>query len=154
ETLQALAPTDKHSTPTPAISRSLIPSPSSLLVFAWIGGVTISMIPMVVGLWKIRLLRRSGLPWLDGQKAASRLAIDTGTRRRVEVLIHEALPGSIVDGMLRPAVLLPLEAQAWEREDLNRALMHELEHVRRCDVALHSLARLVSAVYWFHPLVW
>jgi hypothetical protein len=32
--------------------------------------------------------------------------------------------------------------------------MHELEHVRRCDVVVRSLARAVCAVYWFHPLVW
>ncbi|MGH7868614.1 MAG: TIGR03435 family protein, partial [Candidatus Dormibacteraceae bacterium] len=56
--------------------------------------------------------------------------------------------------MLHPAILLPADAQAWEREDLNRALMHELEHVRRGDIVSHPLARAVCAVYWFHPLVW
>jgi hypothetical protein len=33
-------------------------------------------------------------------------------------------------------------------------LVHELEHIRRGDWTLHILARLVCALYWFHPLVW
>jgi uncharacterized protein (TIGR03435 family) len=33
-------------------------------------------------------------------------------------------------------------------------MLHELEHVWRCDYLSHCLARTVCAVYWFHPLVW
>jgi beta-lactamase regulating signal transducer with metallopeptidase domain len=57
-------------------------------------------------------------------------------------------------GVLNPAIVLPSNAEKWELEDLNRALIHELEHVRRLDRVSQCLARSVSAVYWFHPLVW
>jgi len=57
-------------------------------------------------------------------------------------------------GVLRPVVILPEDAQSWDEKDLERALVHELEHVRRYDWAIHCLARAVCAVYWFHPLVW
>ncbi len=70
------------------------------------------------------------------------------------MLLHEELPGPIASGMLHPAVLFPLDAQSWGTEDLNRALVHELEHLRRGDVVTHCLARAICAVYWFHPLVW
>src|SRR5207302_9963933 len=53
-----------------------------------------------------------------------------------------------------PAIVLPQDAPAWEMEDLNRAIVHELEHVRRGDWLSHCIARVVCAVYWFHPLVW
>ena len=66
---------------------------------------------MIVGLRNLRLLRRSGLPWTDGQTVADSLALETGIRRRVEVLLHEALPGPIASGMLHPAILLPRDAQ-------------------------------------------
>ena len=82
------------------------------------------------------------------------LSLESGFRRRVEVLLHEELPGPIASGMLHPVVLFPLDAQTWGTEDLNRALVHELEHVRRGDVFTHCLARVICAVYWFHPLVW
>lgn len=57
-------------------------------------------------------------------------------------------------GVAHPAIVLPSEAQSWPAEDLNRALVHELEHVRRADWVSHGLARALCAAYWFHPLVW
>jgi BlaR1 peptidase M56/Protein of unknown function (DUF3738) len=56
--------------------------------------------------------------------------------------------------MLRPAIVLPRDAENWNPEDLDRAIVHELEHVRRGDSLSHCLARAICAVYWFHPLVW
>jgi uncharacterized protein (TIGR03435 family) len=72
----------------------------------------------------------------------------------VEVLLHESLPAPVTCGIVRPAIMLPPDTQEWEGEDLNRAIVHELEHVRRFDWASHCLARIACAVYWFHPLVW
>ena len=57
-------------------------------------------------------------------------------------------------GLRRPAVILPIDARAWTNEDLARALMHEIEHVRRGDWATQCLARAACSFYWFHPLVW
>jgi uncharacterized protein (TIGR03435 family) len=82
------------------------------------------------------------------------LAMESGIDRNVEVLLHEAAPGPMTCGVLHPAIVLPADAPAWAPDDLNRALTHELEHVRRADWVSHCLARLVCAIYWFHPLVW
>ena len=57
-------------------------------------------------------------------------------------------------GVIAPAIVLPADAQQWSPEDLRRAIVHELEHVRRADWLTHCLARVACAVYWFHPLVW
>jgi bla regulator protein blaR1 len=136
---------------TPQASRFSL---SALLLAGWIIGTAVFLLPVVTGLWQIRVLRRSGLPWLRGQSAAETLAFDAGVHRRVEVLLHEALPGPITCGVLNPAILLPRDAESWPREDLSRAIVHELEHVRRDDSATRYLARAVCALYWFHPLTW
>ena len=127
---------------------------SVLLLAGWIVGAAVFLVPVITGLWQIRSLRRSGLPWLDGQSVAETLALDAGIHRRIEVLLHEALPGPITCGVLHPAVVLPRDAESWPREDLSRAIVHELEHVRRGDSATRFLARAVCALYWFHPLTW
>src|SRR6202050_2056045 len=57
-------------------------------------------------------------------------------------------------GVAHPAIVLSPDAQTWDGEDLGRAIVHELEHVRRRDWLSQCLARAVCAVYWFHPLVW
>jgi uncharacterized protein (TIGR03435 family) len=57
-------------------------------------------------------------------------------------------------GVFRPVIILPIDAAAWPAEDLRRAVVHELEHVRRGDWVSQCGARIVTACYWFHPIVW
>ena len=120
-------------------------SPSAVLLVMWMGGVVLSLLPMFVGLWRVRSLRHSGLPWADATAMVP---------TRVEVLVHEAVAGPMTCGVLHPAIVLPADAQTWDAQDLNRALVHELAHVRRGDWLIHCLSRAVCSVYWFHPLVW
>jgi uncharacterized protein (TIGR03435 family) len=127
---------------------------SNLLLAGWIAGVAIFLLPVGIGLWQIRLLRRSGLPWRRGQSLAETIALDAGVHRRVEVLLHEGVPGPMTCGIVHPTIVLPQDAESWNEEELSRAFVHELEHVRRGDWLTHCIARIVSAVYWFHPLVW
>jgi beta-lactamase regulating signal transducer with metallopeptidase domain len=94
------------------------------------------------------------MPWRQGQPAVDALARGAGIPGRVEVLLDESLSGPMTCGALRPAILLPVDAPEWSAEDLERAIVHELEHVRRRDWAIQCVARAVCAVYWFHPLVW
>jgi uncharacterized protein (TIGR03435 family) len=129
-------------------------SPFTLLLVGWAAGAALFLLPVAIGLFQIRSLRRSGLPWRHGQPVVEALALDAGIHRHVEVLLHEALPGPMTCGVVRPAIVLPRDAENWNQEDLNRALVHELEHVRRGDSVSRCLARIACAVYWFHPLVW
>jgi uncharacterized protein (TIGR03435 family) len=134
--------------------RSNGPSLSMLLFTGWMAGMALFLTPVVMGLWEVRSLRRSALPWRRAQPVVDRLAREAGIQRGVEVLLHATLPGPMTCGALHPAVVLPQEAETWEAEDLTRAILHELEHVRRADWLSHCLARALCAVYWFHPLVW
>ena len=127
---------------------------SAVLFAVWMTGTVFFLLRMTFGILQVRRLRRSGLPWRDGQSIVDELARDAGIRRRVDVLLHESLAAPVTCGFVRPAILLPPDTQAWAAEDLNRAIVHELEHVRRFDWASHCLARMACAVYWFHPLVW
>ncbi len=136
---------------TPSVSRISL---SNLLLLGWAVGVVALILPVIVGLWQIRLLRRSGLPWRGGQSVVDSLALSAGIRRRIEVLLHEKTPGPMMCGVASPAIVLPLDAETWNSEDLNRAIVHELEHVRRGDSASRCFARAICAVYWFHPLIW
>jgi beta-lactamase regulating signal transducer with metallopeptidase domain len=126
-----------------AVPQSAGLSPSALLLTAWIGGTALFLFPVVMGLWQVRALRRCALPWPHGQSVVEKLALDAGIRRRVEVLLHGTLPGPMTCGVVRPAIVLSQDAQTWEGDDLNRAIVHELEHVRRGDWVSHCLARAV-----------
>jgi uncharacterized protein (TIGR03435 family) len=130
------------------------PSWSLLTAALWALGTALFMAPIAGGLWEIRTLRRGARPWRAGQSIVDALTREAAMSRRVETLLHERVPGPMTCGVVRPAIVLPPDAQHWDAQDLRRALVHELEHVRRGDWATHCAARLACAIYWFHPLVW
>jgi uncharacterized protein (TIGR03435 family) len=144
----------RAATTAPASPGATWPSWPVLFAVIWTLGAILFLLPVIAGLSQVRSLRRSGVPWRRGRAIVNALAADAGIRRRVAVLLSESMAGPVTCGLVRPAIVLPTEAQAWPVEDLRRAIVHELEHVRRGDWASHCLARALCAVYWFHPLVW
>ena len=124
------------------------------LLVIWAAGAILFSLPVAAGLWQINRLRRSGVPWHHGQETADTAASAAGVRRPLAVLVHGSVVGPMTCGFIRPAVMFPSEAVTWERAHVARALLHEVEHVRRGDWIIHCLARVGCALYWFHPFVW
>jgi beta-lactamase regulating signal transducer with metallopeptidase domain len=56
-------------------------------------------------------------------------------------------------GVLRPVILINEEAIG-AHSDAEAIIAHELAHVRGLDWAKLLLARIVTALFWFNPLVW
>ena len=137
-------------------ARLNVPWPSWPLLVAgiWALGVMLFLLPVCAGLMQVRALRRSGVAWPRGQALADTLVREAAIRRRVDVLLHDAVPGPVTCGVARPVILMPSDARSWNDADLWRAVLHELEHVRRADWLTHCAARIAAALYWCHPLVW
>ena len=131
-------------------------SVSALMLFrtAWAIGVALVLLYLSTALWRVRSTRRESIPWVDGQSLLRQLAEEAGIRRPVDVLLHEQIVAPMTCGLFRPAIVLPADAEAWSGADLQHALIHELEHVRRADWPVQLFARIVCGVYWFHPLAW
>jgi bla regulator protein blaR1 len=131
-----------------------MPSRSAILFGLWGTGVAAFLLPVLIGVWQVRALRRSARSWRRGRVLADALVREGRRRRQVDVLLHGDVPGPMTCGVLRPAIVLPRDAEAWAADELERAIVHELEHVRRGDWTSQCLARAACAAYWFHPLVW
>ena len=120
----------------------------------WLAGAAMLLAQLALTLWRLRRLRRTGLPWPEMRAAIHSLAADAGVDRSVELALHEDVASPLTFGTRHPLIVLPPDARGWSEANLRRALVHELEHVRRCDWALQTAARAVCAAWWFHPLVW
>jgi bla regulator protein BlaR1 len=138
----------------PPIAYPSHPSFSLMLFAIWISGTIIFLLAIAGGLWQSHSFRRKGIRWYEAEWTAFSFAVEAGIRRRIRVLLHESVSGPMTCGTLNPAILLPIDAPSWSREELSRAIIHELEHVRRNDWMTRCLARAVCAAYWFHPLLW
>ena len=58
-------------------------------------------------------------------------------------------------GVLRPVILLPLvHGRLGQSEKRDAVILHERAHVERRDWMWQTFAQAVTAVFWFHPLVW
>jgi bla regulator protein blaR1 len=127
---------------------------AGLLRSIWSGVVLLSLAPIALALWRIHDLRRRGLPWLKGAPLARDIAARAGIRRSIDLLFHPDVETPLTCGLARPAIVLPSDADRWDEGQLRHALVHEMEHVRRGDTVVQLGARIVCALYWFHPLVW
>ncbi|PWT85648.1 MAG: hypothetical protein C5B56_13710 [Proteobacteria bacterium] len=139
----------------PATAQSwALPSWTTILLLLWTGGALLQLGMLAGQLWRLRRMQRAGVPWLEGRDLARKLAVECGVRGTVNVLLHEDIPAPVTCGVLRAVILLPFNVREWSEDDLRRALIHELEHVRRGDWIMQRVARATAAYYWFHPLVW
>ena len=148
-------PAVTNTTPKPAAAAETwsMPSTTTLLLVAWIAGALFLSLSLLIDLMRIRHFRQHGLPSERLRGMVDRLTIEARLKP-VDVLLHEKLRAPVTFGFFNPTVMLPADAENWNEADLTRALVHELEHIRRGDWATQMAARIACAFYWFHPLVW
>ena len=79
---------------------------------------------------------------------------ELGVRGPIAVRTSEALSIPAVAGLLRPTVLLPIDAHEWTPEVRRAVLLHELAHVARRDALAQLICQIACAVYWCVPIVW
>jgi TonB family protein len=87
----------------------------------------------------------------------ARLSRITGRARRLEaerVLISDEITTPMTWGAIRPTILLPAYMEHWSVAKRAGVVLHERAHIARRDWAWQMFARSLTAVLWFHPLVW
>jgi uncharacterized protein (TIGR03435 family) len=141
-------------TPTIPVAATQWPTPFGIAVVLWAIGAAAFLIQLGHGLQTIRALRRSALPWRHAQLIGDELARAAGLRQPIPILLHGTLAGPMTCGVFQRVIIFPRDASSWSREDLRRAFVHELEHVRRRDWLTQCFVHIVASLYWFHPIVW
>jgi beta-lactamase regulating signal transducer with metallopeptidase domain len=127
---------------------------TALVSVGWGLGVLALAAPFVLSMWRLRMLRRDGLPFPRAQAVADRAAAESGLTPRLLVMTATDVSAPFTFGIATATIVLPDAARFWDAAALRRALIHELAHIRRGDWAMHVTARLACAMYWFHPLAW
>ena len=75
------------------------------LRIAWLAGSVVFLIPVASALWRLSMIRRTGLPAAWHRAELSHLATARGVSRPVELLEHEAVPGPMTFGVTRPVIV-------------------------------------------------
>jgi beta-lactamase regulating signal transducer with metallopeptidase domain len=120
-------------------------------------GVAVMLLRMAMGFWGGRRLRRACAAVCEGptvetlRRHARRLGL-----RVVPVLAYcGRISAPVVLGVLRPTILLPAAlASGLTAEQFEAVLLHELAHIRRFDLVVNVVQRLIESLLFFHPAVW
>jgi beta-lactamase regulating signal transducer with metallopeptidase domain len=77
-----------------------------------------------------------------------------GLSRRVRLYVDDGAAVPVTWGLIDPVIVLPPVAHEWDDAQRRIVMLHELAHVGAGDWAFTVAARLVCALYWFHPGAW
>jgi HEAT repeat protein/beta-lactamase regulating signal transducer with metallopeptidase domain len=122
----------------------------------WVLGVALIIGRVIVGLIAVQWMARGGERVLDAQwmKQAIALASEVGVTTSITFLRSKRTTMPMACGVIRPAVMMPVEADGWPADRLRIVLLHELAHVKRYDCLTHLVAQFACALHWFNPLAW
>jgi HlyD family secretion protein len=165
----AQAPTDHHDdSGGPALARSLVPPYGQAntvlrqgivgcVLGAYFVGFVVMTVRLAHSLKEVAGLLARAEP-VAGEAWSSSLAHwrgELGVSRSVQLFVSAEVAVPVQIGWLRPAILLPPRVAASSDEGTSKAvLVHELGHVHRGDYAWNLLLRMLSIIYWPHPLLW
>ena len=133
-----------------------MPAYPALLGGLWLAGAAGAFALLALALWRARRVRRGATVVADDGWAASAhaIALRLGMRAGPRVLMSDRVVTPMAGGLLRPTVFVPPDACAWDAERRDIVLAHEIAHLAGKDPLRQIVARVVLAIYWFHPLAW
>lgn len=124
---------------------------------AYVVGVICFLLRLLTALWGGRRLRTRTMRVTDAKLL--KLIADQADRLRLKcvpvVAYCERVAAPTVLGVLCPMVLLPASLMTGlTPDDFAAILRHELAHIRRYDLWMNLLQRVVESLLFFHPVVW
>ena len=135
------------------------PSRQVYAMLIWLLGTLILATWLMVKLRQLRGAHREKMdvaalpPWFG--KLLADTAEKLNLRRLPEVAFSETVVCPAVFGIFRPILLLPKgNITGFSRKDTGHILLHELAHIKRGDLWVHSVYMVLQVVYWFNPLLW
>ena len=140
----------------PAAKRRASLTTSAALMLAWMAVSFALFLRFLRSVWITDRLIRGSLPVADGEdwfpvdfEALRRTA---GVRSAVRWAVSAKVTSPAVGGLIRPTVVMPPDLDdGLTPKQLNWVLLHELAHIRRGDLWVVMVQRLVGAVFFFHP---
>ena len=110
---------------------------------------------------RLRRLRKENLndsgetlpDWFENllDQMAQRLKL----RRLPEIVLSGKVCCPATFGVFRPVLLMPKDkVDNLSKTNAEHILLHELAHIKRGDLFVHSFYMILQIVYWFNPLLW
>ena len=71
-----------------------------------------------------------------------------GLRRTIPIVRCDELQQPALMGLVRAKLLLPTHVSDLDDDQIRMIMLHELAHVRRCDIAINWMLVVIRAIHW------
>ena len=151
------AVTDDDSEPLLHSALAVVAPAAPWIALAYVVGAACFLLRLSAALWDGHRLRVPTAPVTDAKLL--QLIADQADRLRLRCVpvvgYCERVAVPTVLGVLRPVVLLPVPVMTGLTPDEFAAIIrHELAHIRRYDLWMNLLQRVIESLLFFHPVVW
>jgi membrane fusion protein, multidrug efflux system len=132
------------------------PSIEVYVLFAWLVGVSILSTRLAIGFGITLWSRVNKKPLSDDfeqrvRALGTRLSVDARQRVFACVRVGQA----VAVGFIRPVVLIPATWLTQLTPEMIEAIIaHELAHIRRWDLWVNLVQRVIETLLFYHPAVW
>ncbi len=140
---------------TVSVLQSAAETSQPYVLLLWLAGVLLSGARLTAGFLNVIWLR-SGRIAVSTELADRSLTLARRLKlKTARVFASERIREAAVVGFWKPVVLLPA---SWLTElppdVLEAVIAHELAHIRRFDVWVNLLQRILETLLFYHPMVW
>lgn len=126
------------------------------ITFAWLLGMMILIFLMLFEIFWLTIIKLKHKtvndPAWDFILEESRKKI--GLRKKVRLYRSNKLGVPMTFGFVKPVIILPEHAAAWDHDKIKMVLIHELAHIKKGDYLINLFVNFATIIAWFNPLVW
>lgn len=138
-------------------ARAVSSAHTSSLAWAWLAGIVCIFGLTALNQYKfhVRVTRESPLIHEPSLRLLEECKATMGVRTPVTLVESDAVESPTLFGFVRPRLLLPDGfISNFTPEELRHVFLHELAHIKRCDILAGWVVLGVQAIHWFNPFVW
>lgn len=146
---------ESHTDANELLSQQWWNQASAWIVCGWMIGAGLLSLRLLlgwIGAFQMRRRVTFAPTWLE--RRLTELAVEMRVSRPL-IRLSQRVTEAVAVGFLKPMILIPV---AWmtdlSPDMIEDVVVHELAHIRRGDLWINLLQRLVETLFFYHPAVW
>lgn len=125
---------------------------SWIIICIWIIGIAFRFFYMLKETRNYRLCVKTYQITSKYNDALQKAKESLGIKRNIRIKEGEFYDSPFITGVFLPTICLPMKE--YDSKSLNYVFLHELIHYRHRDLGMIYVIRVLSVLYWFHPVFW
>ncbi len=121
----------------------------------WIGVALLLLIKKITVYKSFVRYVRAGMVPIDSVELLDQVSIianQIGVHKAVELCMNPLISSPLIVGFFRPLIVIP--STKISDKDFYYIVLHELVHLKRCDIFYKWLVQITKCIHWFNPLVY